>query len=314
MRTLPRQACQEKTKLLQQISNGDVQQAIDGLLAVKRSESLNKEALAIAARYNSLKQKERSGTISFEQLKLTENQITEHLIELINHPEDQHYPEDQSEYTSNTTRSVVWRYIISTALIILVLLSLAQVFGLTDIISSNAPLQLTVFVEDEQGNPQLEGKGRINIALGNRPLNKSIGEHGSINFSDITPNNIGDTITIGLEAKGWEIIGNNTFVFTGKPITLKVKRDDSLGTIKGTVMSRDGQEFIERAEVLINTDTIIFSDPKGRFKIILPEAMRVKNVGERYKLTVSKTGYQTKTQPYQPNSTPAEIRLDKAEN
>lgn len=177
---------------------------------------------------------------------------------------------------------------------------------------NKSEMQLTVFITDSNGNVVLENEGRLNIVLGNRSLNESIGANGRTNFPDITPNNKGDTFDIGLDAEGWELAnGNNTFIFTGEPIHLCVKRDNTLGTLKGIVKSRDGQQFIEGAMVCINTDTTILTNSLGIFRVILPESMAVKNETERYLLTVSKNGYKTKTLYYSPKSSDAEIRLDK---
>lgn len=179
-------------------------------------------------------------------------------------------------------------------------------------IGSEKVHQLTVFVTDTNGNVVLENKGRLNIPIGNRALNAPIGFNGKTNFPDITSDNLGDTITIGLDVKGWEIVDDkNTFIFTGEPIHLKVKKDDSLGIIKGAVKSRNGQEFISGASIRVNSDTIILTDSLGFFKITLPEDLQVNKETDSYLLTVSKDGYKMKTQPYFPKSSDAEIRLEK---
>jgi len=192
--------------------------------------------------------------------------------------------------------------------------SLASIIGLLFLffpLESNDLLQLTIFVTDTKGNVVIENEGELNIPLGNNALNAKIGEDGRTNFGDIPVSFKGEKITVGLNAKGWEIAdGQNTFIFTGKPIKLKVKRDDSLGIIKGVVKSRDGQTFISNALVRINTDTAILTDEFGVFKIVLPTQMQVKNENNSYLLTVTKDEYQTKTQYHYPNSSDAEVRLE----
>ena len=178
--------------------------------------------------------------------------------------------------------------------------------------SVNEKLQLTVFVTDSKGNVVLENEGRLNIPLGNRALNEIIGANGRTNFPDITADNLGDTILIGLEAEGWEIENsNNVFVFQGEPIRLTIKKDNSLGLIKGVVKSRDGQQFLEKALVRINTDTMVWTDQFGVFKMLLPENMRIQKATDRYQLTVSKEGFETTSQYHSPKSSDAEIRLNK---
>ncbi|MEM9687799.1 MAG: hypothetical protein AAF934_12910 [Bacteroidota bacterium] len=305
---------QEKKHLIQLISEGHIREAIDALSAIKRNKSIDREILAIASRYNRLKKKERSGILSFEQVTRAENQIVEHLMDVIHHPEDEAYPIEKSIYTTDTTRPVLWKYIITATIIVVMLLGLAEVFHITNIVPAGRPLQLTVFVKDVQGNVALELKGELNITLGNRSLHKVIGENGRVNFADITPDTKGNTIKIGLKAPGWQIDGNHTFVFTGDPIDLTVKRDHSLGIIKGMVKSRDGQKFIERAQVLINTDTVVWTDENGIFKVILPEKMRIKTKTELYHITISKQGYKTIDSYYSPKSSDAEFRLEKESN
>lgn len=197
-------------------------------------------------------------------------------------------------------------------IIFMVSVFLISVISIVIYYDDKSNLQLTIFVVDTNGNVVLENEGRLNIPLGNRTLNELIGANGRTNFSDITSENEGDTILIGLVARGWEIAGgNNTFVFTGDPIRLVVKRNDSLGIIKGVVKSLDGQEFIIGALIRINTDATVFSDSLGHFKIILPMEMRVTKETDRYLLTVSKEGYKTVTQYHSPMSSAAQIRLEK---
>ncbi|PHN93389.1 hypothetical protein CSC80_10705 [Maribacter sp. 6B07] len=170
--------------------------------------------------------------------------------------------------------------------------------------------QLTIFVTDTLGNSVLENQGRINIPLGNRSLNETIGVNGRTNFPDITSNSIGDTLKIGLEAQGWEVVDKNkVFIFNGKPIILEVKRDESLGTIKGLVRSKSGESFIADASIYINADTLIYTNSNGQFKTVLPYWYRVSSISDYYNLTIKKSGFKSKTEIYYPN-TMMEIRLE----
>ena len=173
-------------------------------------------------------------------------------------------------------------------------------------------LQQTVFVTDINGNVVLENEGELNIPLGNRSLNAGIGEDGRTNFGDIPIDLKGDSITIGLKAEGWEIINNkNKFVFTGNPIILKIRRDNSLGLISGVVKSINGQEFIAEALVHINNDTILKTNDFGIFRAVLPKPIRLKNQADTYLFTVSKEGYKTVSEYYSPLGGKIEIRLQK---
>ncbi len=169
--------------------------------------------------------------------------------------------------------------------------------------------QLSVFVTDLQGNVVLEHTGEVNTSLGNSSLRGTIGEDGRVNFDDLQKSYIGDTIQLGFKAEGWRLVNpDTTYVFTGDPIKLKIRRD--LGTIKGTVKNRRTGEYLKGAAVRINTDTIIYTDSSGVFKIDLPLKYQVPDLHHRYNLEASAAGYEPASQLFQPLSTPADIRLD----
>ena len=304
---------QKKAEWQGMIGKGDLAPVFEELLSTEMHPSRKKELIALQARYQKLKLRSRQGVLTFQDLNITENQINQSLLDFIQQPLEQPFPEGKSIEQLYPQRPILWKYLILVTLILVALASLAQLFNFVSLWPNpSRPLQLTIFVTDTQGNPALEQQGRLHIPLGNRALNEIIGAKGRINFGDITLDNKGDSIMIGLEAEGWEIAnGKNTFKFTGEPIQLIVKRDKSLRTIKGIVKSRDGQSFISDALVRINTDTIIRTDEFGAFRVVLPPQMSVKQIEDRYLLTVSKEGYETITQYYAPKSSDAEIRLVK---
>lgn len=304
---------QEKKELQKLIGKGRAEEAIEKLLGMPMHASRKQEMITLSARYKKLKHRSGLGLLSFQDLNITENQINHSLLGFVQEPLDQPLPQEQRIDQLYPKRPILWKYLILFTLILVSLASIAQLLNIVQIWpSASAPLQLTVFVTDSNGNPVLQQEGRLHIPLGNRALNEIIGENGRTNFGDIALANAGDSIRIGLEAEGWEIMdGKNIFEFTGDPIQLVVKRDDSLSTIKGVVKTRDGQSFIPDALVRINTDTLIRTDSFGIFKIVLPSHMSVKKAEDQYLLTISKAGYETTTQYHSPRSSDAEIRLVK---
>jgi hypothetical protein len=156
--------------------------------------------------------------------------------------------------------------------------------------------QLTVFVTDKNGNVVLENEGRLNIPLGNRSLNEDIGVNGRTNFGDITSDNYGDSIEIGLQAEGWEIIGSRKFLFEGEPITLKLQRLESYRRIFGLV--KNNNEGLSGVTVYIDNALTDTTDNLGRFEFLVPD----EKVSDSYKLHFSKKGYKSVTRDYYPGS------------
>jgi hypothetical protein len=275
-------------------------------------ETQVREATSIASQYNRFKRKEGQGILSFEQISLAENRIITHLLDLVNFPDDQPYPASKSIEEKKAPRSILFKLLIGLALVIGIV---AGLIGIREAIQGNSnqgdDLQLTVFVTDADGRVVLENTGRIDISLGNRSLNATVGENGRTVFSDISAKYQGDSITIGLQAKGWEVAENkHTFLFDGEPIRMLVKKTGSLGLVHGTVKSRDGRESIAGAKVQINGDTAIWTDSKGVFNILLPEKMRVKAARDHYRLSIGKSGHVPVSRYYLPD-THAEFRLEK---
>ena len=303
---------QEKTKLQELISRGNLKEAIRLLLAMDLKEDKKQAVRSISSQYNQIRKQKRLGTLADDQLTIKENQLITSLLELIDHPEGVPIPKPQNinPISAGSIGGFPIPVLIGT---LVVLIGMTAIFWNSFYRSTPTErLQLTVFVTDAKGNVVLENSGRLNIPLGNRSLNEVIGANGRTNFGDITADTKGDSIRIGMDAEGWEIAdGKNTFVFTGEPIRLIVQPDERLGLIKGSVRSFDEREFIAGALIRINADTIVRTDSLGFFRILLPPHMRVKRLIDTYTLSISKEGYLPSKQLFTPNTSDAEIKLER---
>ena len=208
---------EEKSSLLNLISEGKIQVVIDRLLSMEINESNKKEVIAISSRLKKLKQQIRLGVLSFEQTNLAENRISAQLIDLIEHFNDSSISKNELTGHTNPSKLLIGKYIFITVVVIGLLGSILELSNIINIIPTNESpekLQLTVFVTDSEGNVVLEHTGELNTSIGNRPMRETIGQHGRTNFGDILPEHLGDTITIGFKAEGWEVVDSKkTFVF-----------------------------------------------------------------------------------------------------
>lgn len=296
-----------KEYLRQLIAGGKTEEALQQLLKVSKQlkdQALYNEVIHQSSQYKEYAKSKRQGTSSVEDQKISLARINQALLEIISQLPRQ---------TKKTSGRPLWQWIVSAGVIIGIMGSLAEALNFIDIFpsqNSSTPLQLTVFVRDANGNVVLENQGRLNIPLGNRSLNEIIGANGRTNFPDITADNRGDTILIGLDAEGWEIAdGVNTFIFTGEPIQLKVKRAKSLGRITGLIKDKNGLGLVG-ATILIGTDTAVQTDNLGRFIGNMPEH----KIQTSYELTIQKEGYKSKSRTYVPNSNLFELELEKIKN
>lgn len=281
----------EKEVIKNLIKKDKIEQAFEEPLLKALDKTDKKDIELLEFRLSSANRKKSNGTINNEEYIVEKNQIVKSLLDLL---------EEIDLEDSNFFLKLLKKHktLIGLGFVILFSLSFYLFFVDESIIENVKPIlnipkadkQLTVFVIDVKGNVVLKNEGELNIPLGNRLLNEPIGNNGRTNFGDITASNIGDTITIGLKAEDWEIVGTNKFVFIGEPIKLIVKRDDSFGLIKGIVQSTNGQS-IEDAKIMINVDTTIFTKQDGLFNILLPEKWRAKNKTDLYTFRISKEGF-----------------------
>jgi len=281
----------EKDVIKNLIKEGKIEQAFEEPCLKALDKTDKKDIELLEFRLSSANRKKSNGTFINEEYLVEKNRVVKSLLDFL----------DEIELEgSNPFLKLLKKYklLIGLGIIILLSLSFSVFFVEESFIEkiktifniSEADEQLTVFVTDAKGNVVLKNEGKLNIPLGNRLLNEPIGNNGRTNFGDITASNIGDTITIGLKAEGWEIVGTNKFVFKGKPVKLIVKRDDSFGLIKGIVQSTNG-ESIEDAKIMINVDTTILTTQNGMFNVSLPEKWRAKNKTDLYTFRISKEGF-----------------------
>lgn len=177
---------------------------------------------------------------------------------------------------------------------------------------NGSSIQLTVYVHGPQSRQEivLENTGALIVDFDNDRRKAMIGENGRTNFGEIPAHFRGQFVGIGLEAPGYELIEPKAkWDLDGKPIYLPVKKDDSLGRIKGIVKNRNGSLLLAEATVLIGNDTMTTTNEMGIFNIVLPPHMQVKDDRTPYRLTIQKEAYEMSTEYYYPLSGDIEIRL-----
>jgi len=150
--------------------------------------------------------------------------------------------------------------------------------------------QLTIFVTDSKGNVVLENEGELNIPIGNRILNSPIETNGRTNFPDLISDNIGDLITIGLKADGWEIDGSNKFKFEGKPITLIVKR-------KNLLVAKEKQTLIDSIRTASNatptSKKTVYFDTTQQYDIAVLSKRKKSNIENLLKNHFKEKGFKS---------------------
>ncbi|MDP1815069.1 MAG: hypothetical protein Q8K92_11530 [Leadbetterella sp.] len=203
---------------------------------------------------------------------------------------------------------------LGAAIIIGILSYFANLIGWVDFAAwerQSTALQLTVFVHGPKSKTEivLQNTGKVIADFGNDRRIGQVGVDGRTNFGEIPASFLNKEIALGVEAEGFDPIETGKkYIFTGEPIYFAIKQDDLLGLIRGMVGDKKGSPIAD-AIVMINQDTTTTTDSLGKFCLLLPEHMRVKDYKGSYHLKVSKNG-KIKEEYYYPRSEPIEIRLD----
>ena len=304
------------------MAKGRLDKAIEDL--TKYAQSLSDQhyhnaVTQLSARCQTNERAHNLGTISNSEYTTERNKISHAILALVNELAD-----DASKPLDNVTKengsaTVVpgnkvdfWKKVGYIGLILGILASMAKIIEFCSKPSDkeDGAMQLTVYVQGVDGKPipELQNNGKIIVDFGNDRRAPLIGENGRTNLGETPEKFRGQEIPIVLQSTGYEpVLPAKQYVMDGEPVYFLAQRDNSLGIIQGIVKDRSGDKFIAGALVMIDSDTTIYTDSLGRFRVQLPPAKQ----RDTYYLTIKKADFKTKNDYFKPNTAPIEIRLDR---
>lgn len=174
-------------------------------------------------------------------------------------------------------------------------LCLVGVFGYI-IAEKNKPFDATFFLGPESslhlnaGYPAFEG-GELIVYLGNKEEKKAVLPNQEIVLKKIPAGYSQAKVAVRLKAGNWKLAADS--VMLAETVNLDIVPDGSLATIQGNVRNSIGN-IVEGCKIGIDTDTVVYSNREGVFKIRLPYSMQKK----QYLLTISKEGFETQKLDY----------------
>ncbi len=155
----------------------------------------------------------------------------------------------------------------------------------------NQPFDFTIFLEDADGKTALKNKGMLTLRLKNDKRSENLDADGSTSFKQLPASAANDTVSVELEAPGWQFANGKTSTrlpLIGNNRTLTIQRDSSLYCcISGSVRD-DQNRFLSGVRLSIG-DQFVTSDSNGRFALVIP----VFRQAEQYDLTATQRDYRT---------------------
>lgn len=168
---------------------------------------------------------------------------------------------------------------------------------------------ITVFLEDEDGDIILQNEGSLTLTIGNDRRTENIDEKGRVEFRQVSTSFVGDTVQISLAHPDWSFLNNRNSIkvpVDRNIVKLVVVPSENLGIIKGRILDEYG-DFIEGATISIDTISTM-SDSLGRFSLAIPRHMRQRTLTA----LVVKEGYRSENPDVMPSKTDeAQIVLQK---
>lgn len=150
--------------------------------------------------------------------------------------------------------------------------------------------------------PSLSKEARIRFYLPNETKEKEVTFSNEIILNEMNRSLIDKKIKVELIDPYWELKSDSLLLKKGHQ-TISIQPNESLSTVKGRILNRNGQELIGNASIFVE-GVVGTSDALGNFSIEIPIAKRKK----KYLIRVEKSGYEPEEREYFPNYE-IEIRL-----
>ena len=303
-------------QLRQLITKDDLPTAFQQLQKLLEGTPLLKKALLQNARFNDLTHQIHSGTITYDNANVTQNQIRASLLDIITEIENpkQYTPEIQKEIeqavihisnsknvvtgniqaggnitigdqTINTesTGSKNLRYLM---FLLVPLLAIGGAYFWYQNEVGKQPLNFKVLIENKTSIPELpEPKGTLILSYGNQPHPKNNITTEAM-FENIPSNFKADNFRLQYQADGFVPI-DTSFGFS-ESLTLLVRRNDDLAILRGRIFEEGKESLmgIEGVKIEIQCCSTL-TDTTGKFSLKIP----MTHQRSQQKLIISKEGY-----------------------
>ena len=303
-------------ELRQLITKDDLSTAFKKLQKLLEGTPLLKKALLQNARFNDLTHQIHSGTITYDNANVTQNQIRASLLDIIAEIENpkQYTPEIQKEIeqavihitnsknvvtgniqaggnitigdqTINTesTSSKNLRYLM---FLLVPLLAIGGAYFWYQNQVGKQPLNFKVLIENKTSIPELpEPKGTLTLSYGNQPHPKNNITTEAM-FENIPSNFKADSFRLQYQAEGFVPI-DTMFPFTTS-IHIKVQRNDDLAFLKGRIFEEGQTPLVGIQDVKIAIDCCsTLTNSVGNFELRIP----LEHQRQKQQMTISKNGY-----------------------
>ncbi len=281
----------------QQISDGDLPEAIRLLRSLLDNSPRLDEALHQSGRLSDLQRQIRTGTVSHENATLTKNQIQMGVLEMLTEIEAQQTASAQVRQeveqavsivnsknvvtgsnitaggnvtigdTTTLTESQTSRRLRLFLYFFVPLLAIGAAVLWYRLQEMRRPLTLKVRVENRTPNPELpEPTGTLSLTYGSKTDPKT-NVAAEAFFEGIPANFKNETVRLRYEAKGFVPV-DTTFLLASDAMVLPVRRNDDLASITGFLTDEAGKR-LEDVKVSLPC-CFTLTDETGKFVLRIP--------------------------------------------
>lgn len=145
-------------------------------------------------------------------------------------------------------------------------------------------------------------KGTLSLFVNGEEITKEVLSNGEVDFSNLEYNTKNEWVKASYKGNYWKLEKDS--ILLEKQRNIDVVPDGSLATVFGNILDENGKA-IPNAKIQIDTDTLVYSNKIGVFKIDLP----VKMQKQKYLLSTSKEGYKVSRENYSPKSGRIDVLL-----
>ncbi|PHI19813.1 hypothetical protein CEQ90_11365 [Lewinellaceae bacterium SD302] len=306
----------DKRQLKEKVARGRVKEVLDELLAQTEGMTIHNDLLQLTSRFNRMAHNRRNGTVNPSTTDITENQITQALLGLIDELEELNLPSERlvASRTSSSRRPAAaptawWPYVVKIGVVVAIVAGIvATLKHLGYLGEEGGPLSrsMTVLVHSPEGKDKLvlPNRGRVYLIYGEAKVGETINAKGEATFKQINEAYFKEDARVELlfedpegEPYRARFPDSAYQLKAGQYLSLEVVLE-GMETVEGIVKDFVSGAPLDSVEIRIPGQSF-FTNAYGEFSLDLPPSRQSQFID----FTLTKEGYQRKELTQVPTTT-----------
>ncbi len=306
-----------KRQLKERVASGRLKEVLDELVSRTEGRRAHNQLIQLTGRLNRMEQNRRSGTVAQDATNITENQITQALLQLIDELEEpaplntgSDTPTTPAAEEAEGAPTAWWPYVVKLGVIVAIVAGIVATLKHLGYLGGgnddSAGRSVTVLVHGSAGKDELvlPNRGRVYLIYGEAKVGETINAKGEATFKQINAAYFDEDKPVELlfedpegEPYRARFPDSAYQLKSGQYLALEVVLE-GMETLEGIVKDFVTGEPLDSVEIRIPGQSF-YTNNYGEFSLELPPDRQRKFID----LSLTKTGYQRKELTQVPTTT-----------